>query len=155
MQPLFPSLLFVLLISALMNPSLRANASVSADTSANASASPATGNDAPGALGGIVVSRTVTVGAQEFNEGFLSVWRDLPGSEHYTLTIVERPSARWGSEVWIEYAQRRIFHTRLPTARAISRRTGEQAAENTYQAVLQAERQRKLIRDADLAPDEF
>lgn len=112
------------------------------------------GNDVD-ALAGIVVSRTITVGGQEFGQGFLAAWRDMPGSERHTLTIVERPSARWGSEVWIEYAQRRIFHARLPNARAVLRRAGEQAAEATYHAILQAERQRKLVHDADLAPDEF
>lgn len=112
------------------------------------------GNDVH-ALAGIVVSRTITVGGQEFGQGFLAAWRDMPDSERHTLTIVERPSARWGSEVWIEYAQRRIFHARLPNARAVLRRAGEQAAEATFQAILQAERQRKLVHDADLAPDEF
>lgn len=112
-------------------------------------------DDGGDSLGGIVVSRTVTVSGQEFAQHFLAAWREHPGSEHYTLTIVERPSARWGSEVWIEYAQRRVFQARLPTARAVLRRAGEQAAETTLQAIQQADRQRKLVRDADLAPDEF
>jgi curli production assembly/transport component CsgE len=106
-------------------------------------------------LGGIVVSRTVTVSGQDFSQHFLSAWRDKPGSDHYTLAIYERPSARWGSEVWIEYAQRRVFQMRLPTMRAALRQAGERAADATYQAVLQADRQRKLVNDADLAPDEF
>lgn len=106
-------------------------------------------------LGGIVVNRSVTVAGQEFTQHFLSAWREHPGSEHLSLTIVERPSARWGSEVWIEYAQRRVFHTRLPTMRAALRQAGERAADLTFDTVLQAERQRKLIHDADLAPDEI
>ena len=107
------------------------------------------------ALGGIVVDRSVTVASQEFTRHFLSAWRELPGSEHYSLTIIERPSARWGSEVWIEYAQRRVFTTRLPTMRAQLRQAGEHAAEAVFDTVMQAERQRKLVRDADLAPDEI
>jgi len=107
------------------------------------------------APGGIVVSRTITVAGHDFTQHFLAAWRDRPGSEHYTLAIVERPSARWGSEVWIEYAQRRVFHARLPNVRAALRQAGESAADATFQAVLQADMQRKLIKDADLAADEF
>lgn len=106
-------------------------------------------------LGGIVMSRVVTVAGQDFSQHFLSAWRDKPGAEHYTLAIYERPSARWGSEVWIEYAQRRVFQARLPITRAALRQVGEQAADAAFDRVLQADRQRKLVNDADLAADEF
>lgn len=104
---------------------------------------------------GVVTSQAVTIAGHDFCQYFLAAWRDKNGSEHYTLAIRERPSARWGSEVWIEFAQRRVFQSRLPPARAAIRSLSEDAAEMTYQAVLQADAQRKLINDADLAPDEF
>lgn len=104
---------------------------------------------------GVVTSQVVTVAGHDFSQYFIAAWRDKDGSEHYTLAIRERPSARWGSEVWIEFAQRRVFHTRLPPARAAIRSLSEDAAETTYQAVLATDAQRKLINDADLAPDEF
>lgn len=107
-----------------------------------------------GSGGGVVTSQMVTVAGHDFSQYFIAAWRDMDGSEHYTLAVRERPSARWGSEVWIEYAQRRVFHARLPAARAAVRPLSIDAAETVFQAVQQADLQRKLAGDADLAPDE-
>ena len=104
---------------------------------------------------GLVTCQAVTVAGHEFC-GFLSAeWRDKPGSDRYTIAIRERPSARWGSQVWVEFAQRRVYQVQLPPARAGLAALAESAAETAYQAVLDIERQRQLIHDADLAPDEF
>lgn len=104
---------------------------------------------------GVVTVQTVTIAGHDFSQYFLAAWRDKEGSEHYTLSINERPSARLGSEVWIGFAQRRVFQTRLPPARAAIRSLSENAAETVWQTVLQTDVERKLVRDADLAPDEF
>jgi curli production assembly/transport component CsgE len=104
---------------------------------------------------GIVTNQAVTVAGHEFCRYFLAEWRDKPGSDRYMLAIRERPSARWGSLVWVEFAQRRIYQVQLPPARAELRTLAESAAENTWQAVLDIERQQRLAGDADLAADEF
>lgn len=109
----------------------------------------------PEPAAGVVTVQTVTIAGHDFSQYFLAAWRDKEGSEHYTLSINERPSARLGSEVWIGFAQRRVFQTRLPPARAAIRSLSENAAETVWQTVLQTDVERKLIRDADLAPDEF
>lgn len=105
--------------------------------------------------GGVVTNQTISVAGHDFCDYFIAAWRDKQGSESYTLAIREHPSARLGSEVWIEFAHRRVFLTRLPPARAAIKALGEEAAEATYQAVLQADLNRKLVNDADLAPDEL
>lgn len=104
---------------------------------------------------GVVTSQPVTVAGHDFCQYFIAAWRDKEGSERYTLAIRERPSARWGSEVTIEYAQRRVYRTQLPASRAAIRPLSEDAAESAYQAVQQADTERQLLQDADLAPDEF
>jgi curli production assembly/transport component CsgE len=104
---------------------------------------------------GIVTSRAITVAGHEFCSYFIAAWRDKQDSEPYTLAIHERPSARWGSQIWIEFAHRRVFQTQLPPARAALKARAEDAVEATLQAVLQADAQDRLINDADLAPDEF
>jgi curli production assembly/transport component CsgE len=104
---------------------------------------------------GIVTNQAVTVAGHEFCKFFLAEWRDKPGSDRYTLAIRERPSARWGSQVWVEFAQRRVYQVQLPPARAELRALAESAAENAYQAIVDIERQQRLLSDADLAPDEF
>lgn len=104
---------------------------------------------------GVVLNQAITVAGQDFYQYFVNAWRDKEGGERYTLVIHERPSARWGSEIWIEFAQRRIYRIYLPPARAAIKPISEEAADITYQAVLQADVQRQLIHDADLGSDEF
>lgn len=104
---------------------------------------------------GVVTSQAITVAGHDFCQYFIAAWREKEGSERYTLAIVERPSARRGSEVRIDFAQRRVFETRLPAARAAIKALSEDAAERTWQAVLEADAERRSLNDADLAPDEF
>jgi curli production assembly/transport component CsgE len=104
---------------------------------------------------GIVTSRAITVAGHEFASYFIAAWRDKPDSERYALAIHERPSARLGSQVRIEFAQRPVFQVRLPPSRAALKALGENAAELTYQAVMAADAERVLIDDVDLARDEF
>lgn len=104
---------------------------------------------------GVVTDQAVTVAGQDFYQYFVNAWRDKEGSERYSLAVHERPSARWGSEIWIEFAQRRVFRTYLPPARAAIKPISEQAAEIAYRAVLQADIQRQLVNDADLGRDEI
>ena len=104
---------------------------------------------------GIVTSQAVTVAGHEFSRYFIARWSDKPGSGRYTIAIHERPSARWGSQVWVEFGQRRVYQAQLPPARAQLQALGESAADNVYQGIVEIERQRPFIHDADLAPDEF
>jgi curli production assembly/transport component CsgE len=104
---------------------------------------------------GIVTSQPITVAGHEFCRYFIAEWLDKPDSDHYTIAIRERPSARWGTQVWVEYGPRRVLQVQLPPARTELKALGESAAESAYQAILDIERQRTFIRDADLAPDEF
>jgi len=67
---------------------------------------------------GIVTSQAVTVAGHEFSSHFIAAWGDKPGSERYSLSIRERATARWGSQVWIEFGQQRIVQLQLPPARA-------------------------------------
>ena len=104
---------------------------------------------------GVITNQVMTVAGQDFYHYFVTAWRDKEGSEQYTLAVRERPSARWGSEVWIEYGQRRVFYGRLPIARAGIRQMSEDAAETSYRGVLRMVEQSKLSQDADVAADEF
>lgn len=105
--------------------------------------------------GGVVTNQAITVAGQDFYSYFVAAWREKDGSERYTIGVRERPSARFGTEVWVEYRQRRVFRTYLPPARAAIRAISESAAEVAYQAIKEADLQNQLIRDADLGRDEF
>jgi curli production assembly/transport component CsgE len=107
------------------------------------------------AYDGVVVNETVTLLGNDFYRAFVAAWRDKPLSERYAITIGERPSVRWGTQVWVEFNRRRVYQSFLPPARARVAGIAEQAAEVAYQNVVQSEAQRLLFRDPDLGPDEL
>lgn len=105
---------------------------------------------------GVVTDATVTIVGQEFYRAFVTVWREQPLSDRYTLSIVERPSARWGSLIWIEYANRRLYSGFLsPGRRDMVRQSAMDAARQIYQTAVDTDVERLLFRDPDLGPDEF
>jgi len=104
---------------------------------------------------GAVVNQTLTMVGQDFYQSFVTAWRDKPLSERYSVSVHERPSARLGSQVWVEYANRRVFQTFLPPARARLRQAGEEAVEVVYQNIVEADVLNLLFRDPDLGPDEL
>ena len=104
---------------------------------------------------GIVVNQTITVAGQDFFQYFIAAWRDKDMVEKFEISISERPSARLGSQIWINYGQKRIFQTFLPAARAAIKPLSLAAADAVYEGIVQADVQRLMFRDPDLGPDEF
>ena len=106
-------------------------------------------------LSGVVVNRTVTVLGKEFYRHFSTLWRNSTQSNRYSISIHERPSARFGSEVWILYRQQRIFHTFLPPARPATREVSEYAVEFVLENLARRELERFTAPDPDLGPEEL
>lgn len=104
---------------------------------------------------GVVTNQTVTFTGQGFYREFVKHWSDKERAERYSIAIHERPSARWGSLIWIEYANRKIFQIFVSPGRADIKSISEQAAESAYQNVVEADIQRLLIREPDVGPDEI
>jgi len=105
---------------------------------------------------GFIVDRTITHFGAEFVRYFSQEWRDQPGTEAIDVTIVERPSARWGSIVFIEHNQRPIARVFLyagrsatirPLAAAAARHVAVHVSDNALAAL--------ITRDPDLAKDGF
>lgn len=105
---------------------------------------------------GVVTDATVTIFGQEFYRTFTTAWREQPRIDRYSLAVFERPSARWGSLVWVEYAGRRVFSAFLsPSRREHIRAAGLDAAQIAYRNVVDSEVDRLLFRDPDLAREEL
>lgn len=107
------------------------------------------------ALAGVVLDRTVTVAGHAFYHHFCMFWHDMPLNERFALAIHERPSARRGNQIVVEYAGRVLFQGALPPARADVRPLSLQAAGVAYDAAANAEVGRLLFSDDELAPDEL
>ena len=106
-------------------------------------------------LSGVVVNRTVTVLGKEFYRHFAAIWRYAPQSNRYSISIHERPSARFGSEVWVLYRQQRIFHTFLPPARPATKEISQYAVEYVIENLARRELERFTTPDPDLGPEEL
>ena len=106
-------------------------------------------------LGGVVVNRTVTVLGKDFYRYFANYWRYTDQAGRYSISIHERPTARFGSEIWVLYRQQRIFHTFLPPARAATRELSQLAVEQVRERIAQRELERFTAPDPDLGSEEL
>ena len=107
------------------------------------------------ALGGAIIDHTITVSGREFYQQFAALWRELDTSERYQISVHEQPSARRGTQVWIRFGEQRVFQASLPGNRAKARDLAQQAGEQTYQNVVDAEARHLLFSERDLAPAEI
>jgi curli production assembly/transport component CsgE len=107
------------------------------------------------ALGGVVTTDTVTLAGHDFYTVFAQAWNAIPLSDRYIIAVHERPSARYGSLVWVEFRQHRVFQAFLPIARPNVKALAENAASVAFQNVMQADLTRLLFHEADMASDEL
>ena len=120
-----------------------------------AQARPAGTPDRTPVLAGVVTDGTLTAAGQEFYRDFCAYWLDKPLNDMYPIAVRELLSARRGNQVVIEYAGRAVFRGTLPPARGQIRPLSQQAVEISYETVVNAEIQRLLFSDDELAPDEL
>lgn len=104
---------------------------------------------------GVVSNQTISFTGHEFYRAFVATWRERDRTERYNLAVLERPSARWGSLIWVEYRNRPVFQAFVSPGRAELKQVAQRAAEAVYQNVVETEVQRMLFRDPDLGGDEF
>jgi curli production assembly/transport component CsgE len=104
---------------------------------------------------GIVIDQTITMIGQAFYQSFVALWREKARVDRYSLAVRERPSARQGSQVWIEFGQKRVFQSQLPSNRSKVQELAEQAVEIAHDNIVDADVESLLFRDPDLAQDEM
>jgi hypothetical protein len=123
--------------------------------SAAAAAAPALRPHAPQPLDGIVTNGTFTLAGQAFYRQFCLAWYDKPLNEMFAIAIRECTSARRGNQVVVEHSGRVLFQGALPPFAAGLGQVSQQAVEVSYEAVVNAEVQRLLFSQDELAPDEI
>lgn len=105
---------------------------------------------------GIIVDRTATNFGAQFVRSFAETWHQMEGTEAIDVTIVERPSARHGSLVWVEHNGRPLVRTFLYAGRSATiRPAAVSAARHVVRHVSDESLARLLMHDPDLARDEF
>lgn len=104
---------------------------------------------------GIVIDQTITRAGKDFYQLFSTNWHDQPLSERYTISVREQPSARFGSQVYIMFGNRRIFQGQISPNRHQIKMLSEAAVDIAYKAVTEGEMQRLLFKDPDIGRDEI
>jgi curli production assembly/transport component CsgE len=72
-----------------------------------------------------------------------------------TLTIQERPDARWGSQLWIMEGNKMYFRTQLSPRISEADRIAGDAVKTVEEALLQQQLSAALTSDRDLGKEEL
>jgi len=105
-------------------------------------------------VGGLVTGQTMTLAGRTFYEGFSAAWNELDETGHFTVAISERPTARLGSQVFVDYGNRRLFQMFLPPNRSLIPAIGADAAAQVYQGILDYQLA-QFFGDPDMGRDEL
>jgi curli production assembly/transport component CsgE len=105
-------------------------------------------------VGGVVIGQTMTMAGRAFYDSFALAWSEKDAAGSFTVAITERPTARLGSEVFVDYGNRRVFQMFLPPNRTLIPAIGTNAAAQVYQAILDYQLA-QFFGDPDLGRDEL
>lgn len=105
-------------------------------------------------VGGLVVGQTITMAGRTFYDSFASVWNEKDQAGRFTVAVSERPTARLGSQVFVDYGNRRMYQTFLPPNRTLIPAIAADAAAQIYQAILDYQLA-QFFGDPDMGRDEF
>jgi curli production assembly/transport component CsgE len=103
----------------------------------------------------VIGDQTMTLVGHGFIEGFQRAWRDHETSGESNIAVFERPSARWGSLVWVEQNFNRVYQIFLFPGRGDPAQAGESAAHWVYQRIAEIEAAKLLFKDPDMEKQEF
>ncbi|MCG8427995.1 MAG: curli production assembly/transport protein CsgE [Chromatiales bacterium] len=104
---------------------------------------------------GIVIDRTVTRVGRDFYRDFTNYRQFNNPNSRYSLTVFERPSARWGSLIWIEYRSRQVFKIFLNPGRTNYKEIAEQTAKQIEEKLNRVRLQELFSDHIDLERDEL
>ena len=106
-------------------------------------------------ISGFTTDNTITRIGHEFAR-YLSDYRNshYPQSP-YNLSVYERPSARWGNLIWVEYNHRQVYRRFFSAGLNEIQIAAQQAAESIHKQVNQLELQAMFEDRFDLDKDEL
>ena len=102
-----------------------------------------------------MVDRTITMAGKTFYRAFSQQAMDNLLIGNATLTIQERPDARWGSQVWIMEGNRMYFRTQLSPRISEADLVAGEAVQIVEEALLQHQLTSALTSDKDLGREEL
>ncbi len=105
-------------------------------------------------LGGLIIDNAITRFGHDFHR-YLSYQLQDSSALKADLVVRERPSARWGSLVWVEYGTRTVYRRFLQPNVAEIEPIAEQAAQLILEEIERSKLQNLLQDTFDLERDEL
>jgi len=105
-------------------------------------------------VGGLIVGQTVTQNGRVFYDNFASAWTEKDESGRFSVSVVERPTARLGSQIFISYGNRKLMQFQLPPNRSQIPALGADVAAQVFQAILDYQLA-QFFGDPDMGRDEI
>lgn len=106
-------------------------------------------------LTGVLVDRTITMAGKTFYRAFSQRAMGNMIIGNATITIQERPDARWGSQLWIMQGNQMYFRTQLSPRISEADRAAEEAVQTVEEALLRQQLNSALSSDKDLGSEEL
>ncbi|MBS9404256.1 hypothetical protein KG088_11495 [Halomonas sp. TRM85114] len=104
---------------------------------------------------GVLIDRTVTMTGKTFFRQFGKLSLEHPVIREANLAIYERPSARWGSQIWIMLDNKVIFEATMPPRLSDIDQYVKVAIEQVEEMVIRETILQALDNDPDLADQEI
>lgn len=105
-------------------------------------------------VGGLVIGQIVTMNGRAFYDSFASAWNEKDEAGRFSVSVTERPTARLGSQIYINYGNRRVMQMLLPTNRSQIPAIGADAAAQVFQSILDYQLT-QFFGDPDVGRDEL
>ncbi len=106
-------------------------------------------------IGGILTNRTITRFGQQFYLAFTHQYRLSEQDSGPSLVIVERPSARWGSLIWVEHNNMRLYQFFWQPGKNGIEVIARKAVDEVVQRLHRKKLEQLLSDHFDLDSDEF
>jgi curli production assembly/transport component CsgE len=106
-------------------------------------------------LNGVMIDRTMTMIGKTFYRQFSQQRLDSPALRNTSLSIHERPSARWGSLIWITEGNNVLYEATLPPRLNDVDMYASAAVSSVSDQFLRRKVLEALRDDPDMADDEF
>ena len=104
---------------------------------------------------GMTIDHTVSRFGHEFYRYLADHRRTYFAQAKENLTIKERPSARWGSIIWVESYSQQVYYNRIGAGGNDIKSIAEAASVHINKRLQQLKLERLLQKSDDLAEDEI
>ncbi|KTT26990.1 curli production assembly protein CsgE [Pseudomonas oryzihabitans] len=103
---------------------------------------------------GLLVDNTISRFGHEFYRQFADRLTDTTELD-FNLVVRERPSARWGSLVWVEYEQRLLYRQFIPPGNSDLKEAAYAAADQVREGITRQRLENLLQDNFDMEKDEL